>query len=76
VHTTSNASGAAAGTLSRGVGGAANGAGFVGTRATGIQGVMLNGDVAGSASGTLSSANRNIHLDSGTQMVLGIAAAR
>jgi hypothetical protein len=76
VRATSNASGAAAGTLGRGVNGTANAANFVGARATGIQGVMLNGDAAASASGTLSSANRNIHLDSGTQMVLGIAAAR
>jgi hypothetical protein len=37
---------------------------------------MLNGEAAGSASGMLSAANKNIHLDSGTQMVLGVAAAR
>ena len=76
VHATGDVGGDAAGSLGRGVNGAAGGAGFVGARATGIQGVMLNGDATGSASGQLSSANRNIHLDSGTQMVLGIAAAR
>lgn len=76
IHATSNVSGEAAGNLGRSVNGAANGAGFAGARVTGIQGVMLNGDAAGSTSGTLSSSNRNVHLDSGTQMVLGIAAAR
>jgi hypothetical protein len=75
MQATGSASGEAAG-LGRGVNGAANGAGFVGAHSTGMHGVMLNGGAAGSASGTLSSANRNIHLDSGTQMVLGIAAAR
>ena len=75
VHATSGVGGEAAG-LGRGVSGTANDAGFVGAHATGIQGVMLNGDAARAASGTLSAANRNIHLDSGTQMVLGIAATR
>jgi hypothetical protein len=76
MRATGDVSGAAAGNLGRGVSGAASGASFVGTRATGIQGVMLSGSAASSTSGTLSAANRNVHLDSGTQMVLGIAAAR
>lgn len=76
MHATSGLGANAAGDLGRGVNAAANGAGFVGARATGIRGVMLNGDAAGSASGMLTAANRNIHLDSGTQMVLGITAAR
>ena len=76
MHATSSVGGEATGNLGRGVSGAANGASFVGAHASGIQGVMLNGEAANSTSGTLSSANRNIHLDSGTQMVLGIAAAR
>ncbi len=76
MRTTSGLGANAAGNLGHGVNTAANGAGFVGAHATGIQGVMLNGDAAGSASGMLTAANRNIHLDSGTQMVLGIAAAR
>lgn len=66
----------ATGSLAHGVSGAAQGAGSLGPHATGIQGVMLNGEAAGSASGMLSAAKKNIHLDSGTQMVLGIAAAR
>lgn len=76
MRTTSNVTGEAAGNLGRGVNVASNAAGYAGARATGIQGVMLSSDAAGAASGTLSSANRNIHLDSGTQMVLGVAAAR
>lgn len=48
----------------------------MGVRSTGIPGVMLHGDAAGTTSGMLSAANQNIHLDSGTQMVVGIAAAR
>jgi hypothetical protein len=76
MQATSNVGDEAAGSLGRGVSGAANGAAIAGAHATGIQGVMLNGGAVGSASGTLSSANHNIHLDSGTQMVLGIAAAR
>jgi hypothetical protein len=76
MRTTSNVGGAAAGNLGSGVRGVASESSFVGTRATGIQGVMLTGDAASSTSGTLSAANRNVHLASGTQMVVGIAAAR
>ncbi len=76
LRTTGNLGADTAGSLARGVGGAAQGAGSLGERATGLPGVMLNGDATGSASGTLSAANKNVHLDSGTQMVLGIAAAR
>ena len=46
----------------------------LGAHATAIPGVMLAGDASGSASGMLSAANKNIHLDSGTQMVLGVSA--
>jgi hypothetical protein len=42
---------------------------------TGIPGVMLAGRASGSESGTLSASRRNVHLDSGTQMVLGVSAA-
>ena len=76
VRTTGNLGGEATGNLAHGVRGAASGAGSLGTHATGIPGIMLNGDATGSASGMLSAANKNVHLDSGTQMVLGIAAAR
>lgn len=55
---------------------AAYGSGGLAARATGIPGVMLRGDASGTASGMLSASGRNVHLDSGTQMVLGVAAAR
>ncbi|HUX27740.1 MAG TPA: hypothetical protein VMV39_03095 [Terracidiphilus sp.] len=65
------------GALARGVHGrmqgVASGAGTLGAHATGIPGVMLDSSASGSASGMLSAAKRNVHLDSGTQMVLGIA---
>lgn len=76
MHTTGDVGGEATSSLAHGVSAGASGAGALGARATGIPGVMLNGDAAGSASGMLSAANRNVHLDSGTQMVLAIAAAR
>jgi hypothetical protein len=40
---------------------------------TGIRGVMLAGDATGRSAGTLSASKQNIHLDNGTQMVLGVA---
>jgi co-chaperonin GroES (HSP10) len=45
-------------------------------RATGVPGVMLSGRGrdASSASGTLWASKQNVHLDSGTQIVLGVAA--
>ena len=76
MRATGDVSGGAAANLGHGVSGAAGGAAALGAHATGIQGVMLNGEAVGSASGMLSAANKNIHLDSGTQMVLGVAAAR
>jgi hypothetical protein len=42
--------------------------------ATGVKGVMLTGSA--SSSGTLSASKKNVHLDSGTQMTLGVAAAK
>jgi len=36
---------------------------------------MLSGDASGAVSGTLSASKRNIHLDSGSQIVLGISGA-
>ena len=55
------------------VGGGTSGGGV---HATGVPGVMLagRGSAASSASGTLWSSKQNVHLDGGTQMVLGISA--
>jgi hypothetical protein len=77
VGETSNASGRLAGDATgsggRLAGGAAEG---VTAHETGVRGVMLAGDATGRAAGTLSASKQNIHLDGGTQMVLGVAAAR
>jgi len=56
----------------RGVAGAG---GSLAAHSTGIPGVMLGGDASGAASGVLSASKRNVHLDSGTQMVLGVSSA-
>ena len=75
---TGHMAGNATGTVG-GAGGNLSGApgttGALAAHATGVPGVMLRGDATGSASGMLSATNKNVHLDSGTQMVLGIAAA-
>ncbi len=42
--------------------------------ATGIPGVVLNSSATGGAGSTLTSSTRNIHLDSGTQMVLATSS--
>jgi hypothetical protein len=51
-------------------------AGSGAVHATGIPGIMLAGRVSdpSSASGTLSASKKNVHLDSGTQKVIAIAA--
>jgi hypothetical protein len=36
---------------------------------------MLAGDASGATSGTLSASHKNVHLDGGTQMVLGVSSA-
>ena len=63
--------GATADGSSRGVGGMASGA-----RGSGIPGVQLLSGAPGSTSGLLWAANQNVHLDSGTQMGLGIEMAQ
>jgi hypothetical protein len=68
---TSNA-GAAVGNSLNGAGGATSG---LEAHATSVPGVMLQAGMAGSASGVLSASKRNVHLDSGTQMTLGVAGA-
>ena len=65
VHGVANASGRVAGQASE----------RATMRTTGIPGVMLRNSASGSASGTLSESNKNVHLDSGTQMDLNFAAS-
>jgi hypothetical protein len=75
-NVTGDASGAlnATGRVAGSTTGDLSGAGSLAARATAIPGVMLSGDATGSASGVLTDSKKNIHLDSGTQMVLGVAA--
>ena len=65
---------------SEGLGGrgslACSAGGALGAHATGIHGVMLGADATGRTSGMLSASRQNVHLESGTQMVLGVAPAR
>lgn len=63
-----------AGLNGAGLNGAAAGNGLLAARPTGFPGLMLAGDATGTASGVLSASRRNIHLDSGTQMVLGVSS--
>jgi len=53
----------------------AAGSGALAAHATGISGLMLAGDATGATSGTLSASHKNVHLDGGTQMVLGVSTA-
>jgi len=59
--------------VSGGVQTAAGGA--VTAHATGISGLMLAGDASGATSGTLSASHKNVHLDGGTQVMLGVSSA-
>jgi hypothetical protein len=72
---TGNLAGDATAGVGNGVRGATSATSALGAHASSIPGVMLESGDATSASGVLSASRRNIHLDSGTQMVLGIAAA-
>jgi hypothetical protein len=76
VDSTGRVAGGTSGLVNSQVGGAVGTTGSLATHVTGFPGVMLSGDAMGATSGTLSAANKNIHLDSGTQMVLGIAAEK
>jgi hypothetical protein len=55
--------------------GAAAGSGSLAAHATGLPGVMLGGDASGGASGMLSASRKNVHLDSGTQLLVGVSSA-
>ncbi len=68
------AAGGVAGTGAN-VGGAATGGGFLAARPTGIPGLNLAGDASGASSGMLTANRKNVHLDSGTNMVLGVSSA-
>lgn len=72
MHSAGDVAGHAAGNLdaeTRAAGGAGGG---LAAHATGLPGVMLQGGASDSLSGMLSASRKNVHLDSGTQMELGI----
>lgn len=58
-----------------GLNAAAGATGSLGAHATAIPGVMLGGGATASTSGVLSASKHNVHLDSGTQMTVGVAGA-
>jgi hypothetical protein len=70
-----NLAGNASATTAGGLQTATSGTAALGAHATAIPGVMLAADASGSTSGTLSASRKNVHLDSGTQIVLGVAAS-
>ena len=75
LHTTGDVANSATTDVGRGVRDTTNATNALAAHATGIPGVMLSGDASGAVSGTLSASKRNIHLDSGSQIVLGISGA-
>ena len=79
LHTTGGLAGDATANVGSSVHQAAGATGGVVTHATGIPGVSLSSEAAGSAtgniSGTLFGSKRNVHLDGGTQILMGVAAA-
>jgi len=75
LHTTGDLANNATADVGRGIRDTAGATGSLAAHATGIPGVMLSGDASGAVSGTLSASRRNVHLDSGTQLVLGISGA-
>jgi hypothetical protein len=75
VHSTADVAGNAIGTAGGAVNGAAGAGASLAAHATGIPGVLLAGDASGSASGTLTASRKNIHLDSGTQIIMGVSGA-
>jgi hypothetical protein len=74
-HSTAGLAGETAMGVDSGLRGTADTTGSLAAHATAIPGVMLAGDASGSASGTLTASRKNIHLDSGTRMVLGLSGA-
>jgi len=83
--TTSTAGGAASGAVNGTVGGVANTAGGLSAQGAltgashgviGLQGLALESAASGSAPGSvISSASRNVRLDSGTQMLLQVTGS-
>jgi hypothetical protein len=75
VGATSGLASNAGATVGNGLNGAAGASGSLAAHATAIPGVMLGGGASASTSGVLSASKHNVHLDSGTQMTVGVAGA-
>jgi hypothetical protein len=75
LHSTGSLAAGTTGGLNGAVSQSTGDAASLGMHATAIPGVMLNSMASTTTSGVLSASGRNVHLDSGTQMVLGITAA-
>jgi hypothetical protein len=75
VDAASGLTGSAGAAVGNHLNGATGATGSLAAHATAVPGVMLRAGAAGSASGVLSASKHNIHLDSGTQMTLGVAGA-
>lgn len=58
-----------------GIGMSAASSASMGIHPTGVSGVMLAGDPTGETAGTLSSSNRNVHLDSGAELTVAVSTA-
>lgn len=74
---TSQTAGGATGSIGpvAGLGVSAATSASMGAHPTGVAGVMLAGDASGATAGTLSASNRNVHLDSGTQLTIALTRA-
>ncbi|HVU46981.1 MAG TPA: hypothetical protein VHD85_12680 [Terracidiphilus sp.] len=72
LHTAGGVAGNAMGDVGAGTHVVSSAGGGLVAHATGVPGVMLESGVSDSTSGVLSASRRNVHLDSGTQMEVGI----
>ena len=75
VHSTEGLAAETQATAGNGLQGAVEGTGALAMRGSFVPGVALAVDPTGTTSGTLWAPRKNVHLDSGTQMVLGVAVA-
>jgi hypothetical protein len=74
LHTAGGVAGNAVGDVGAGAYAAGSAGGGLVAHATGVPGVMLQTGASDSFSGVLSASKRNVHLDSGTRMELGLVA--
>lgn len=70
-----NMAGGAAAGVGNSVRGSAGAVAGVGSHVSTVPGVALEGGASSATSGVLTASKRNVHLDSGTQMTLGVAGS-